>query len=457
MSSHEDEQPWARPSAGSPDQAQPGNAQTGSGWGAPFPPPASGNAAGYEAESSRQPEAEASGTPSMGWLPPTEPHRTAAYGSWTPPSSSTSSSSGGKAGGFFKWLAVVAVSALVGASTAAAVVDNGDANSDGGVTSTTSPSASQQVISSPATPSSIRSVLDKVQPAVVTVQAESVGSSGSGTGMIFTADGYVLTNAHVVRGSSAIRVTMNGKKEPVSARLLGMDASIDSAVIKIDSSEPLPTVELGDSSQLQVGDEVVAIGNALALTGGPSVTTGIVSAKDREISDGTQALENLIQTDAAINPGNSGGPLVNMAGQVIGMNTAVIRGQEGEFQNIGFAMAVNTIKPALEDLKAGKVQQQALLGVSAVTLDDDIRDRYNLTPETGAVIDSVTPNGPADKAGLARFDVITAIDGETIESSDELTSEVRSHRPNDRVTITYFRGDDERRVDVTLGARPTSG
>lgn len=448
-----DEERWTPPSGGStsgPETPTDGSPSVGSGWGAPIPPPPSSD-----------PDRSVPGSSSP-WMPPTDPHRTQSQApSWmsdAQPASGGSSqnqSSGSKR--IWGWLAVVVVSALTGATIGAAVV----ASDDDGSTETSTPSTigtvTQQQISAPATPSTIRSVLERVQPAVVSVQASGSGTSGSGTGMIVSTDGYILTNAHVVNGASSIRVTLDDRKESIAARLLGMDPSIDSAIIKIEPPSNLVAVELGDSGQLLVGDQVVAIGNALALAGGPSVTTGIVSAKDREISDGTQTLTNLVQTDAAINPGNSGGPLVNMAGQVIGMNTAVIRGQGGEFQNIGFAMAVNAIKPAIEDLKAGKVHQQALLGVSAVTLDDDIRDRYGLTPTSGAVIDSVTPNGPADAAGLRRFDVVVQVDGDAIETSEDLTSRVRAHRPDDRVKIVFFRGDDRREVDVTLAARPTSG
>jgi putative serine protease PepD len=356
-----------------------------------------------------------------------------------------------------KWVAVVLVSALIGGIVGALAADNGDDSPIRSVSS--SSNASQQVISQPATPSNIRNVLEKVQPAVVSVQVRASGEQGSGTGMIISSDGLILTNAHVVSGASSIAVTLDGAKDAVSAKLLGVDTSIDSAVIKIEGQSNLPVVDFGDSNQIQVGDEVVAIGNALALPGGPSVTTGIVSAKDRDISDdsGTR-LDNLVQTDAAINPGNSGGPLVNMAGQVIGMNTAVIRGNEGEFQNIGFALSINTIKPAITDLQSGKVRQQAMLGVTAATLDDDIRRNYDLKPEKGAVIDTVTRNSPADEAGLGRLDVITKVDDQEITSSDQLTSVVRAHSPGDKVKVTYV--DDAtgetRTVDVTLAARPST-
>jgi S1-C subfamily serine protease len=354
--------------------------------------------------------------------------------------------------GVFRWLAVVTISARVGAAVGA-VVANGDDSVERTESSLSSNSSKSEQISAPATPSSIRSVLQKVEPSVVTIET---AAGGTGTGMIISNDGLILTNAHVVENAS-LRVTLHGERNSRSAGLLGIDRSIDAAVIKVETSESLPILEFGDSGQLQVGDEVVAIGNALALAGGPSVTTGIVSAVDRTINDGSTVLSNLIQTDAAINPGNSGGPLLNMAGQVVGMNTAVIRGQDNEYQNIGFAMAINAVKPAVPDLQSGKVRQQALLGVSAVTLTDELRERNGFRPEKGAIIDTVAPDGPADSAGLSRFDVITAVNDREITSSEELTATIRSFRPDEKVKITFYRNDDRQEVEVTLGTRPITG
>src|SRR5204862_4625603 len=175
-------------------------------------------------------------------------------------------------------------------------------------------------------------------------------------------DGTVLTNNHVINGATNIQVTLTTDNKSHPATLLGSDPNADVAVIKIQGVNNLPTVKLGRSSSLEVGDDVVAIGNALALPGGPTVTSGIVSAVDRTIDAENERLEHLIQTDAAINPGNSGGPLSNAAGEVIGMNTAVA----GQAQNIGFAIAIDTVKPNAEGLKRGKgvVKSTAFLGVS---------------------------------------------------------------------------------------------
>lgn len=348
-----------------------------------------------------------------------------------------------------RWLAVVIVAALVGGITGSYTARDKTQNSS------IASLPSSRAASLPATPSTIRGVLDKVQPAVVTIQVDEGEGTGSGTGMIVSPNGEILTNNHVVSGGTNIRVTLNGQKESRPAKLLGTDPTIDSALLKIDGSN-LPTVQFGDSKTMQVGDEVIAIGNALALPGGPSVTTGIVSAKDRTISDGSTTLVNLIQTDAAINPGNSGGPLVNLAGEVIGMNTAVIRGDTGQFQNIGFALAIDLIVPALGDLRNGRTQAVAYLGVGSATLNPMIKERYGITPDQGAMVDTVTPGSPADKAGLSRFDVITNFDGKTVDGSDTLVALVRAKKPGDKVSMTYWRDKNQMQAQVTLAVAPTN-
>lgn len=351
-----------------------------------------------------------------------------------------------KVPGFVQFLVVAVVAALIGGLVGAAVINGDDDPSGNQIRSASSDAGASNA---PATPGAIRTVLERVQPAVVSIAGTSNGGTESGTGMILTPNGDILTNAHVVRGVNNLQVTLDGEKRPRSAKLVGLDPTIDSAIIRLDDASNLPTVELGKSGSLQVGDEVVAIGNALALPGGPTVTTGIVSARDRSL----EGLDNLIQTDAAINPGNSGGPLVNMAGQVVGMNTAVIRGQQGEFQSIGFAMAIDAVEPALDDLRAGKTTQQALLGVTTVTVDEAIRSRYDLGTDKGAIVDTVATGSPADAAGLARFDVITKLSDKEIASNQDLVTAVREKRPGDKVDVTYFRGSEQRTVQVTLAAR----
>jgi serine protease Do len=223
------------------------------------------------------------------------------------------------------------------------------------------------------------------------------------------------------------------------------------AILKIRNASNLPTVVLGDSGRMRVGDDVVAIGNALALPGGPSVTTGIVSATDRSINDPNEQLSSLIQTDAAINPGNSGGPLVNADGEVIGMNTAV----RSDAQNVGFAIAINTVKPMISSLRqgGGPLVSQAFLGVSSQTMTPEIKQRYGFAVDKGAIIVDVTPGSPANAAGLRTEDIVISFDGKPIDSADALVVAVREKKAGDKVKVTYRRGTEERTADVTLASK----
>ena len=310
----------------------------------------------------------------------------------------------------------------------------------------------------------VQSVLAKVEPGVVNVQTQGFSQNeffqpepqqGAGTGMIITPDGDVLTNAHVVAGATNIKVTLATDNSTHDAVLLGSDPSADVAVIKIQGVSNLKTVNLGRSSSMRVGDDVVAIGNALALPGGPTVTHGIVSAVDRTIDAENERLEHLIQTDAAINPGNSGGPLANAAGEVIGMNTAVA----GQAQNIGFAIAIDTVKPIADGLKTGKgvVKSTAFLGVTTIGVTSDVQQRLGLSVSKGALVRDVTPGSGADNAGMQTGDVIVKFGNENIESADDLTAAVRKHQPGDKVDVTWVRGNQRQTATVTLGSRPTVG
>ena len=243
------------------------------------------------------------------------------------------------------WVVLVAVAAVVGALVGAgsyAVVERVRDNDAGAIVRGTGRAASQPPgpnVSLAGKPLDIQGVLDKVQPSVVAIRVESAGSRGAGTGMILTADGEVLTNNHVVEGATKIEVTLNGESAPRPADLLGAEPDADLALLRIRGASGLPPAELGSSAAARVGDDVVAIGNALALPGGPTVTEGIVSAKDRTLAE--EGLDGLIQTDAAINPGNSGGPLVNAAGEVIGIVTAILGTPEkSAFSGIAFAVPI---------------------------------------------------------------------------------------------------------------------
>ena len=332
----------------------------------------------------------------------------------------------------------------------------------------------------------IQAVLAKVEPAVVSIDSESVETKGSssgdfveaaGTGMILTPQGEVLTNNHVVTGATTVTVTLFGQTDQRKAHVIGTDPANDLALVQIDDASGLPTVSLGDSNASQVGDEVLAIGNALALAGGPSVTQGIVSAKNRSLtaqndSGQTENLVGLIQTDAAINPGNSGGPLVDAQGQVIGMNTAVASSSSGNApaQNIGFAIAIDSVKPRLAELRQGgpggagnaspqpaPVANTAYMGVTVETVTPAVQQQDSLTPAAGALVLSVQAGSPAAKAGMQTNDVIVSLNGATIETAEDLTAALHPLAPGDHVSVGIYRGSTPKTIDVTLEARPSGG
>ena len=309
----------------------------------------------------------------------------------------------------------------------------------------------------------IKTILTEVEPGVVSVTTRGfnpidffgdVPQSGAGTGMVISADGYILTNNHVIDNATSIKVTFADRKVR-TARLIGSVPDADVAIIKVDKVKDLATVTLGKSGDLEVGDDVVAIGNALALPGGPTVTTGIVSALDRKIDDPTgTTLEGLIQTDAAINPGNSGGPLVNSNGEVVGMNTAIINGSN----NIGFAIAIDRAKPIIDDIRNGKtgkgsVRSGTFLGVTSQTMNQELKDRYDLPVASGVLIIEVVTGSPAENAGLRPGDIVTAFEAKKVTTSDALVAAVRNRKDGDVVAIEWRRGDTTEKRTVTLGSR----
>ena len=311
-------------------------------------------------------------------------------------------------------------------------------------------------------PLDIRGVIEAVQPGVVSIAVEGVLGvpgrqqlvSGAGSGMVIEPDGLVLTNHHVVAGATSMSVMLaDGRQVP--ADLVGSIPSSDVALIKVRDVSDVRTVELGESAALQVGDDVVAVGNALNLGASPTVTTGIVSALDRSITtpDGV-ALESLIQTDAAINQGNSGGPLVNAFGQVIGINTAIAGGAE----NIGFALSIDAVKPLIGELRSGggDVRGGAYLGIGTADLDDvfpEVLERLGVDRDDGAFVIQVQRGTAADEAGLEAGDVIVAIGQEPIERAGEVSGAIGRLSPGDEVEIRFVRDREERTVTVTLGSR----
>ena len=281
--------------------------------------------------------------------------------------------------------------------------------------------------------------------------------AGVGSGVIYDSSGFVLTNDHVIEGASGLEVSLPDGRV-FKATLVGADPLTDLAVLKIDGNN-LPVAALGDSGKLQPGDWVVAIGNALALPGGPTVSAGVVSAIGRTVQEpGSGAssgpfLFNLIQTSAPINPGNSGGPLINLGGEVIGINTLVAGQAEPGVaaQNIGFAIAIETARPIADALvKDGKVTH-AFLGVSYTPLTPALAARLQTTEQHGVVVTRVASNSPASTANLQPGDIITKFEGKSLDSESALAEALNGHKPGDNVTITILRGGASQDVQVTLG------
>jgi S1-C subfamily serine protease len=270
---------------------------------------------------------------------------------------------------------------------------------------------------------------------------------------VVSADGLVVTNDHVATAGQSLRVRFSDGKN-YKATIVGTSSSDDLALIKIAGAPALTPASLGDSDSLRVGDDVVAIGNALALGDQPTVTKGIVSALNRTLPENAQTIiDGVIQTDAAINPGNSGGPLVDAAGDVVGVNTAIA----GDSQNIAYSIAVNTVKNLLPDLKTanggdigGRV---AFLGVGTLdvdTLDQQTRSQYDITATSGAVIQQVTRNSPAAAAGLQVGDVIVKLDGQAVTGEEQLGQLIRAKRPGDSVLLEALRHGESMQITAQL-------
>jgi S1-C subfamily serine protease len=284
-----------------------------------------------------------------------------------------------------------------------------------------------------------------VEPSIVAVSAdvEEAGASGHavGTGVVLTADGEILTNAHVVAGASAVRVRLFGEIEPRDATVLAADAANDLALLKVDATD-LPPAVFAEPSTIAVGDEVIAVGYALDLDGDPTVSKGIISAVDRTMITDLGALDGLLQTDAAISSGNSGGPLVNARGEVVGINTAVYRGDATTaVNNVGFAIGAARVLPRVDDLRAqagGAPQTEGYLGVSLEQRTDGGQ---------GALITSVAEDSPAADAGMQVGDVVLEVDGSPITGSGGLIAAIRSTAPGTRLDITVSR--DGQPIDMT--------
>lgn len=280
---------------------------------------------------------------------------------------------------------------------------------------------------------------------------EEEQQQSGGTGFIIEPDGYILTNNHVIDGADKVEVTV-AETDVYQAKIVGRDPATDLALLKIEGKKPFPVLPLGDSDRIRVGEWVMAVGDPLQFE--KTVTVGVVSGKGRapQLSQATRSFENLIQTDAAINFGNSGGPLVNTAGEAIGINTAISRFA----QNIGFAVPINLPKKLLSQLKEGKVVR-GFLGVSIGPVEADMQDALGLPSRDGALVQSVEKGMPADKAGIRHGDVIVRVDQTPVKNNRDLIDYVSGKRPGTKVALTFLRDGKEKTAVATLETRREEG
>jgi serine protease Do len=293
------------------------------------------------------------------------------------------------------------------------------------------------------------------QPPPQSSGPQSEREYGLGSGVIVNANGYILTNNHVVSGASDVEVFTQDQKK-FKAKVIGTDPLTDVAVVKIDATG-LPTLTFADSSTLKVGDIVFAIGQPFGI--GETATMGIVSATGRGLGGAIERYEDFIQTDAAINPGNSGGALIDLRGNLVGINTAILSGSGGEGgnQGIGFAIPINMARNVMDQIvEHGKVIR-GFLGVTIQSVDPDMAKAFGLSRGGGALIGDVSPDSPASKAGLQRGDVVLELNGQAISSSQDLSVRVSQSAPGTVAHLKIFRDGQEKNVDVTLGEFPEKG
>jgi S1-C subfamily serine protease len=300
-------------------------------------------------------------------------------------------------------------------------------------------------------------ILERVSKSVVNISTikifhhlfyQAVPVEGIGSGTIIDPKGYILTNNHVIGGAEKIDVTLwNG--EVLEGKIIGSCAAHDMAVVKVNAKD-LPAAEFGDSDKLRIGQRVYAIGNPFGLAGGPTVTSGVISAVNRTIDSRGGLLENLVQTDAAINPGNSGGPLVDLEGKVIAINTAIIPFAHG----IGFAIPINLAKKCTNEIITNGISARPWLGIVGLSITGELARYYDLPLEYGVLVTRVAEDSPASSVGIAAGDIILRMDGKSIYRIEDLLHEIHSRKIGETVEIAVFRRGREYRFKVTLSKMP---
>ncbi|HWQ76546.1 MAG TPA: trypsin-like peptidase domain-containing protein [Syntrophomonas sp.] len=385
-----------------------------------------------------------------------------------------------------KWYAKLFAVLLVGFMIGGAVVAQGAGislpellhnNNAGVVAAATDTVAPGSTVTVTGAPLGVADIVEKAGPAVVNVEAKvKVSSSqnqmfndpffrqffgqdfqvvpqdryetGIGTGFLITQDGYIITNQHVVNNAESVSITMTGKKDKIPATVVGQDYELDLAVLKISGSN-YPTLPMGDSDKMRVGDGVIAIGEPYGLD--HTVTTGVVSAKGRPITIEDRNYKNLIQTDAAINPGNSGGPLLNLQGEVIAINTAV----NASAQGIGFAIPINTAQGVLQQLMKGEKVIRPYMGIRMTDVTDEVIQQLQLSAGTkGALVLEAVSGSPAAKAGIAYLDIIQKIDSEVMQSADDVQKAIEGKKVGQTISVQLLRQGKSMTLSVVLQAKP---
>jgi len=292
---------------------------------------------------------------------------------------------------------------------------------------------------------SVRAIYAAAKPSIVPVRVRGTVGAGSGTGFVIDSGGVIVTNAHVVKDAQDVQVRLEDGGRYVDAQIVGTDVSSDLAVLRVPSASKLRPLALADSDKVQVGDQTLAIGYPLGLNRSASASSGIVSGLGRSIDAANNfSIDKVIQTDAAINPGNSGGPLLDSAGRVIGVNTAILTAGSGGSVGIGFAVPSNTIREVVPRLERGRTVQRAYLGVQT-------RESQS---GPGAYIATVTPGTPAARDGLQVGDTIVSVGGDPVTIPEDISIAIENRKPGDRVEVEVQRAGSRRTIGVTLGTRP---